>query len=106
MRNQKTSTKLRLPSQTELEILRVMQENRIIPGSRAHDVVQHGFKPGSVYPLLVRMEKKGFLESVMEHSGSAGTHAGKPYRFYRTTNRGKAVAMAYDALLRATEIED
>ena len=50
---------------------------------------QLGLKPGSLYPILVRLEDRGLLETVWETDAPAG----RPRRhLYRMTGSGRAFA--------------
>jgi PadR family transcriptional regulator, regulatory protein PadR len=50
---------------------------------------QLGLKPGSLYPILVRLADRGLLETGWE----AGTPAGRPPRhLYRLTGSGRSLA--------------
>ncbi len=48
------------------------------------ELARHGYKlsPGTLYPMLHNMEKRGYLRSVEERSGKLAR------RLYRTTPRG------------------
>ncbi|MBV9281755.1 MAG: PadR family transcriptional regulator [Chloroflexi bacterium] len=50
-----------------------------------------GLKPGTLYPLLIRLTEQGWLEASWE----APTHPGRPPRHtYRLTAEGRKEAMA------------
>jgi PadR family transcriptional regulator, regulatory protein PadR len=48
-----------------------------------------GFKSGTLYPLLMRLEEQGFLESKWQETERPG---GPPRHVYRLTGSGRALA--------------
>ena len=54
------------------------------------ELARHGYKlsPGTLYPVLHGLERKGYLQSVMERSGKSGR------RVYRATALGRRVLVA------------
>jgi PadR family transcriptional regulator, regulatory protein PadR len=55
-----------------------------------------GFKSGTLYPLLMRLEEQGFLESKWQESDRAG---GPPRHVYRLTPSGRTLARERRAAL-------
>src|SRR5213594_135179 len=54
------------------------------------ELARHGYKlsPGTLYPLLHGLERKGYLRSTREHSGKSSR------RVYRATPQGRKVLAA------------
>lgn len=68
------------------------------------ELERHGYRlsPGTIYPVLHRMEKDGFL-----FSEKAITAEGKYRRYYRTTKEGdRALSLAQERLRELTEEMD
>ena len=53
----------------------------------AEELARHGYSisPGTLYPTLHRLEKEGYLESVLKVIG------GKVRKYYQATTKGKLV---------------
>ncbi len=76
-----------------MHILRLAGEQRVFGLGIAEELARHGYRisPGTLYPLLHNLEKKGYLRSSGEREGRAVR------RLYRTTKAGrKALAAARD----------
>lgn len=66
-----------------------------------------GLPTGTVYPILKRLEREGWIEGRTETVGERGASAGRPRRYYRLTGLGeregnKAVAEQRDGLRALT----
>jgi PadR family transcriptional regulator, regulatory protein PadR len=55
-----------------------------------------GFKSGTLYPLMMRLEEQGFLESKWQESDRS---SGPPRHVYRLTASGRALARERRAAL-------
>jgi DNA-binding PadR family transcriptional regulator len=60
---------------------------------------QLGIKPGSMYPILVRLTGRGLLETAWETDVPAGR---PPRHLYRLTGSGRALATELTATATAT----
>lgn len=63
-------------------------------------LTQHGFsevKEGTIYPLLVRLERKGLIDSEFRPSAF-----GPSRKYYRLTGEGKALLAEFTACWRET----
>ena len=63
--------------------------------------ISTGVKSGSLYPILMRLEDRGLLESKWQPS----PHPGRPARrMYRLTAQGNRVACGFDTFSAQAEI--
>jgi PadR family transcriptional regulator len=78
-------------TQQSLRVLRLFSEDHRRPLAGADIMKATGLASGTLYPILLRFENYGLLESDWEH-GTA-TRLGRPRRrFYSITLEGRAVA--------------
>jgi DNA-binding PadR family transcriptional regulator len=78
-----------------LHILHHAAEAEIYGQWIIEELARHGYKlsPGTLYPMLHAMEKKGYLRSREKRTGSRGR------RLYRATTKGRqAMEMAKEKL--------
>lgn len=72
----------------KVHILHHAQEGKIIGHWMLEELRKHGYhvSPGTLYPMLARMEKLGWLARV-KSSGRKSGNAGQPYRATATGRR-------------------
>lgn len=82
----------------KVHILHHAQEGPIVGHWMLEELREHGYRvsPGTLYPLLVRMEKLGWLKQV----GNAHRRRAKQSRPYRATAAGKRALSEVRARLR------
>ncbi len=82
----------------KVHILYHAQEGEIIGHWMLEELREHGYhvSPGTLYPMLTRMEKLGWLERVKGARGKAGNE-GRPYR---TTAAGRKALREVEGRLR------
>ena len=82
-------TRSRRPSAQTIAVVLALAEE---PSAWRHGYVlcqQLGLKPGSLYPILVRLADRGLLETAWETDAPAGR---PPRHLYRLTGSGRAFA--------------
>jgi len=82
-------TRSRRPSAQTIAVVLALAEE---PSAWRHGYVlcqQLGLKPGSLYPILVRLADRGLLETAWETDTSPGR---PPRHLYRLTGSGRAFA--------------
>jgi PadR family transcriptional regulator, regulatory protein PadR len=82
----------------KVHILFHAQEGPIVGHWMLAELREHGYRvsPGTLYPLLARMEKLGWLERVNKR----GTRSSKEARPYRATTAGRRALREVDARLK------
>jgi DNA-binding PadR family transcriptional regulator len=82
----------------KVHILHHAQEGPIVGHWMLEELREHGYRvsPGTLYPLLVRMEKLGWLERV----NKGRRNAGKEARPYRATAAGRRALREVETRLR------
>ncbi|KVD97482.1 PadR family transcriptional regulator [Burkholderia ubonensis] len=68
-----------------LHVLHHATKEPVYGQAMIEELARHGYKlsPGTLYPLLHGLEKKGYLKSTLERSGRSGR------RVYRATPTGR-----------------
>ncbi|RQP93445.1 PadR family transcriptional regulator, partial [Burkholderia stagnalis] len=68
-----------------LHVLHHATKEAVYGQAMIEELARHGYKlnPGTLYPLLHGLEKKGYLKSTLERSGRSGR------RVYRATPTGR-----------------
>lgn len=79
-----------------LHILHHAEKGPVFGGWIMEELARHGYRlsPGTLYPLLHRMEEKGYLASRRELGG------GKYRRLYRITPRGRGTLRSAENKVR------
>ncbi|MBI5689167.1 MAG: helix-turn-helix transcriptional regulator [Verrucomicrobia bacterium] len=82
----------------KVHILHHAEEGPIVGHWMLEELREHGYRvsPGTLYPLLARMEKLGWLARVKKHARRASKEACP----YRTTAAGRKVLAEVEARLR------
>ena len=82
----------------KVHILHHAQEGDVIAHWMLEELREHGYRvsPGTLYPLLARMEKLGWLVRV-KPSGGKSNNAGQPFR---ATAAGRRALREVEARLR------
>ncbi|MDQ7977297.1 PadR family transcriptional regulator [Paraburkholderia sp. SARCC-3016] len=81
-----------------LHVLHHASEEAVYGLAMIEELARHGYRmsPGTLYPVLHGLEKKGYLKSTMERSGRSGR------RVYRITASGRRALTA--AKLKVREL--
>jgi len=92
-------TRVRKPSRQTLAILSALADDDWLYGLELAE--RTGLKSGSLYPILIRLDERGLLESRWIEPSSPGRPARHAYRLLPTGR--KALADAMPALGKARE---
>ena len=79
-----------------LHILHHAEHERIFGGGMAEELARHGYKisPGTLYPILHGLERRGYLKSEKERSGKTAR------RLYKITASGRRALNAAKVRVR------
>jgi len=79
-----------------LHVLHHAVEEPIFGLGMAEELARHGYRisPGTLYPLLHSLEKKGYLRSSEQHNGKSRR------KVYRATPRGRSALSAARSKVR------
>jgi PadR family transcriptional regulator PadR len=79
-------------------ILSIVAEKEVYGYALAEKLHEAGLtmvKEGSIYPVLLRMQKNGLIEGTMKASAT-----GPDRKYYRLTNKGEEALQLFDATWR------
>ena len=90
-----------LSSLWKIHILHHAGMHPVVGNWMLHELREHGYdvSPGTLYPLLQRMEERGWLASVRQGEGSRSARA------YSLTPKGEEVLATVRAALRELMLE-
>ncbi|MCA1652626.1 MAG: PadR family transcriptional regulator [Sphingomicrobium sp.] len=80
------------PSHGSQQTLTLLEALAAVPGRWRHGVSltrETGLKPGTLYPMLIRLDRDGYLESRWEEPERPGR---PPRHAYRLTAAGRSLA--------------